>query len=169
MKETFAKGISSTQRQRPLLDDGMVALLAWVEEHLNKTPQRIHELCGKREKYNNTVYKCEWPNPKRTLEIHRRKDARGKIILGANYTHPDYNFGRDGIIINKTLIPESIILKLKDHDIVMKATEIIDHPYLTGAWITPAEEREKDVVITLRRGKIRHILTENGVEKLNNS
>ena len=164
MKETFAAGMQSLQAQRPLLDQGMVALLAWLEEKHSISPERIHELCGRTEKFGTNVYKCEWPNPKRVLEIHRRKSANGAIILGANHDHPDYRIGRGGIRISKTILPEALQLKLKDNDVVMKARDIIDHPYLTGAWTCRAEDGDAQIMITLNRGKARHRLTAGGVE-----
>jgi len=141
----------------------MVALLAWLEERNSISPRRIHHLCGMTDKFDTTVYKCEWPGPKRILEIHRRKHA-SEVILGANHDHPDYQIGRTGILISKSILPETLQLKLKDGDMVMKATDIIDHPYLTGAWTCRAEDRETRIMVTLRRGKARHRLTAGGVE-----
>lgn len=164
MKETFASGMQSLEPQRPLLDQGMVALLGWLEERNSISPKRIHALCGKTEKFDTSVYKCEWPRPKRVLEIHRRKSANGTVILGANHDHPDYKIGRTGILISKAILPETLQLKLKDGDVVMKATDIIDHPYLTGAWTCRAEDRENDIMVSLNRGKARHRLTVRGVE-----
>jgi len=166
MKQTVAIGMQSLKHEKPLLDQGMIALLAWLEERQSISLRRIHELCGRTEKFDTSVYKCEWPRPKRMLEIHRRKNAKGTIILGANYDHPDYKIGRTGIRINKAILPETLQLKLKDSDVVMKATDIIDHPYLTGAWTSRAEDRDAQIMITLNRAKARHRLTSDGMEAI---
>lgn len=164
MRETFANGFESLKTQRPLLDQGMVALLAWLEERQSISPQRVHELCGRTGRFDTSLYKCEWPRPKRILEIHRRTLGSRAVILSANHDDPDYQIGRTGILISKAILPETLQLKLKDSDVVMKATDIIDHPYLTGAWTRRGEDREHQIMVRLNRGKARHRLTAGGVE-----
>lgn len=166
MKQTVAMGMQRTSMRDPLLDAGMVEMLKWIETSTGTTARKMHELCGRVEKYDSTVFKCQWPAPRRSIEVHYRKIASRTVILAANYDGNGYSFGRGGILIRTEMIPESLRLKLADRDVIMKASEIIDHPYLIGAWTSRAEEKDGKVSITLNRGAPRHVLTSAGVEKV---
>lgn len=164
MRQTVAMGMQSATMRDPLLDAGMVELLKWIETNTDTTDRKIHDLCMRVEKYDSTVFKCEWPSPRRSIEIHYRKIASRTMILSANYNGNGYSFGRGGILIRTEMVPEALRLKLTDRNVVMRANEIVDHPYLIGAWTSRAEEKEGKVSIALNRGSPRHVLTASGVE-----
>ncbi|WP_298847004.1 hypothetical protein [uncultured Salinicola sp.] len=166
MRQTVAMGMQRASMRDPLLDAGMAELLKWIETNTGTTARRMHELCGRVEKYDSTVFKCQWPSPKRSVEVHYRKIASRTVILAANYDGEGYSFGRGGILIRKEMVPEALRLKLTDRDVVMKASDIIDHPYLIGAWTSRAEEKDGKVSIALNRGAPRHVLTAAGVESV---
>ena len=105
MRQTVAMGMQRASMRDPLLDAGMAELLKWIETNTGTTARRMHELCGRVEKYDSTVFKCQWPSPKRSVEVHYRKIASRTVILAANYDGEGYSFGRGGILIRKEMVP----------------------------------------------------------------
>ena len=151
----------------PLLDDGMVALLRWLEKTRPRILTDIHGKCLETTGDHATVYKRkrsedDW------IEISHRDnpdEPSGRMILIADIYGDGWTIAREIFVIGRRLLPQSSQTMLCDPDRLVEASSIMEHPYLTGAK-AGGGEKKPNLLLQLYREPAGHVLTSKGIEVL---
>lgn len=154
-------------RLDPLLDDGMVALLRWLENSGAIDLKEIHAKCRETKGDHATIYKRKRSDDD-WIEISHRDnpdDPSGRMILSADIYGDGWTIAQEILVIGRRLLTEASQTVLCDPGSRVEATTIIDHPYLSGAMATGGEKKP-NLLLTLHRGPATHLLTHGGITKL---
>ena len=115
-------------RLDPLLDDGMVALLRWLEAAGAVHPDEIHAQCRETKGDHATVYKRKTSNDD-WIEIGHRDnpdDRSGRMILSADIYGDGWTIAQEILVIGRRLLTEASQTVLCDPGSRVEATTIID-------------------------------------------
>jgi len=137
-----------------LLDDGMLALLRWMEKERHCLRQIYAN--GEIDLKNGKIYD--------ELQISQRND--GDQYLVTKIKKDGWDLSRLGISIPVGMMPQSILHRIMSQN-VYPAQKVINHPYLRGAVITAIHAdtiTSGEVLMMIKRKKPRFILTSNGIE-----
>lgn len=151
----------------PLLDDGMVALLQWLEQTDAINLKDIRKKCCETKGDHATVYKRKRSDDD-WIEISHRDNPdnrSGRMILTADIYGDGWTITRDILLIGRRLLPQSSQVELCDPERLVDARSVIDHPYLTGAK-TGQGERKPNLLLSVFREQATQVLTSSGIEKL---
>ncbi|WP_298847001.1 hypothetical protein [uncultured Salinicola sp.] len=155
------------KRSDPLLDDGMVALLRWLEQTRPRILRDIHQKCLDTTGDNAKVYERkrsadDW------IEISHRddpEDPSGRMILIATIYGKSWTLTNDLLVIGRKALTQTSLTVLCDPDGIVDASTIIDHPYLTGAKAGDGE-MNTNLLLSIYREPARHVLTSTGIEAM---
>lgn len=168
MIQEFANERRELRIRGPLLHSGMVTLLLQLEESGIIGVERIYDLCHRTCADNCVVYRQVDENGQNELKINFRENPDGSskpMILSAFVSGKGWSLSHSQILIKREILPETYLRRLSDREVVLRSREIIDHPYLAGAWTRDAVIKDREVILALNRGKTRHVLGPNGIEK----
>ena len=152
----------------PLLDDGMVALLRWLEKTRPRILADIHGKCLETTGDHATVYKRkrsedDW------IEISHRDDPEnptGRMILDAIVYGEGWLLSRDIMSNDKFILTNTLQARLGDVDLVMGGRDIIDHPYLSETGAEWGMAAKGELILNVYRKPATHVLTPKGIEAL---
>lgn len=152
----------------PLLDDGMVALLRWLEKTRPRILKDIHEKCLETTGDQATVYKRkrsvdDW------IEISHRDDPgnpEGRMMLEAIVYGKGWFLSREVMSIDKSILTNTLQARLGDPDLVMGGRDIVDHPYLCKADAGRVRTAKSELLLNVYRKPATHVLTSTGIEAL---
>lgn len=150
----------------PLLDDGMVALLRWLEDTGAIDLKEMHAKCRETKGDHATIYKRrrsvdDW------IEIshcNNPYDPSSRMILSAQIYGDGWTIARDILVIGRRMLTEASQAVLCEPESRVEATALIDHPYLAGAKATGAKGRP-DLLMNLHREPATRMLTHRGIGK----
>jgi len=152
----------------PLLDDGMVALLRWLEKSRPRILADIHGKCLETTGDHATVYKRrrsvdDW------IEISHRDDSgnpKGRMILDAIIYGKGWLLSRGIMSIDKSILTNTLQARLGNVDLVMGGRDIIDHPYLSETDAGWGQAAKGELILNVYRKPATHVLTSKGIEVL---
>ena len=168
MFQEYANEPPKLRIRDPLLHRGMVAVLEYLDCHDIVSMGLMHSLCHRTADDQCVVYRQVDDNGI-DLRINHRENPGGRtrpMILSALVNGKGWNISHSFLIISRDLMPEAYIARLSDPEFVSDARGIIDHPYLTGTWAGKPYVKDKEISLTLKRGKPRHVLTDEGIVSL---
>ena len=151
----------------PLLDEGMVALLRWLEKTSPRILTEIHGKCLETAGDHATVYERkrsadDW------IEINHRdnpEDPSDRMILMAVIYGDSWTMTEDLLVVGRKALTQASLTVLCDPDGLIEAKTIIDHPYLTGAKAGDGKTNP-NLLLSIYREPARHVLTSKGIEAL---
>lgn len=152
----------------PLLDDGMVALLRWLEKTSPSILADIHAKCLETTGDHAMVYKRkrsvdDW------IEISHRDDPEspeGRMMLEAIVYGKGWFLSREVMSIDKSILTNTLQARLGDLDLVMSGRDIVDHPYLSAVDAGRGRAAKSELLLNVYRKPARHVLTSTGIEAL---
>ena len=155
------------KKSDPLIDDGMIALLRWLERTRPRILRDIHEKCLETTGDHATVYKRkrsqdDW------IEISHRdnpEDPSGRMILIATIYGDSWTLSNDLLVIGRKVLTQTSLAVLCDPDGMVDARTIIDHPYLTRAKAGDGK-MNTNLLLSIYREPAGHVLTPKGIEAL---
>ena len=151
----------------PLLDDGMIALLRWLEQTRPRILGDIHDKCLETTGDNAKVYERK-KSADDWIEISHREDPEnpsGRMILIATIYGKSWTLTNDLLVIGRKVLTQTSLTVLCDPDGIVDASDIIDHPYLTGAKAGDGE-MNTNLLLSIYREPARHVLTSTGIEAM---
>lgn len=169
MLQEFASERREPRIRGPLLHAGMVALLRDLEKKDIISTERIYDLCHRTCADNCVVYRQTDDDGRNELKINFRENPAGRtkpMILSVLTSGEGWSISHSQILIQRSILPDTYLHRLADKEVVLPAREIIDHIYLSGAWTKDGLVKDKEIILTLHRGKPRHVLSARGIEKL---
>lgn len=151
----------------PLLDDGMVALLRWLEKERPRILRDIHQKCLDTTGDHATAYERKRSEDDWIQISHRDNpdDPSGRMVLYATIYGESWTLSNDLLVIGRKLLTQASLTALCDPEGVVDAISIIDHPYLTGAKAGNGM-MNTNLLLSLYRRPERHILTSRGIEAM---
>ena len=168
MLQEFASERREMRIRGPLLHAGMVALLQDLEQRDIIGSERIYDLCHRTCADNCKVYR-QVDESGNELKINFRENPDGRtkpMILSALASGKGWSISHSQMIIQSSILPDTYLSKLSDRDVILQAREVIDHIYLSGAWTRDGIVKDKEIILTLHRGKPRHALGPEGIERV---
>lgn len=151
----------------PLLDDGMVALLRWLEKTNPSILADIHAKCLETSGDHATVYERKRSSDD-WIEINHRdnpEDPSGRMILMAVIYGESWTMTEDLLVIGRKTLTQASLAVLCDPDGLIDAEQVIDHPYLKGAKAGDGKT-SPNLLLSIYREPARHVLTSKGIEAL---
>lgn len=151
----------------PLLDDGMVTLLRWLEKTSPDLLADIHGKCLETTGEHATVYERKRSSDD-WIEISHRdnpEDPSGRMILIATIYGDSWTLTNDLLVIGRKVLTQTSLAVLCDPDVLVDANTIIDHPYLTGAKAGDGK-MNTNLLLSIYREPAKHVLTSTGIEAM---
>lgn len=169
MKQEFAKSSEERNIRDPLLHLGMVRLLDELEKSSVISKKQIYDLCRKTHEDNCVAYRQVSNDNQNELKINLIQNPDGSskpMILSAIARGTGWKINRYKMTIREDFPPESYRMRLSERGAVFRASEIIGHPYMAGAWTKYGLVENNKITLLLRRDKPRHVLRPHGIEEL---
>lgn len=157
----------------PLVDDGMVALIRWLEASplASVDAAELHSLSRitASNQPSTRVYLLSIGPPEIVTEINLRGNPEGRSrrpILSAHVKGDGWTLTRTQLLLSRDILPDACAQVMEGRIDAMRGLEIVTHPYLTGAWTQRGSIKEREVVMNLQRSRPSHILGVGGIEKI---
>ena len=140
------------KRALPLLDDGMIALLQRLEETESLSLQDLHEKCLATKGDFSLIYKKR--SKRNVIDIQHYGSPvilNGRMTIVATISGQEWIITSNMISIEARIMPATLQEYFCNIEKPIKATDIIDHPYLVGALITKGIKDKNSILLEVQR------------------
>lgn len=149
-----------------LLDEAMIAVIESRETKGTIDAKSMFKRWQDHKEQDGSLYVALNPNGTVKEAITFRSFSKKEDVL--HYFHKDNSIqiGRGGFTIGKSFLPSTVLEGYRSKIPNLKATSVIDHPYLKGANVGEIEEGQEIISFIINRKKPEYILGPEGISKI---